>query len=84
MLMTKPNPMNFVEDAEAFYTMLVQFVELKEGHPHNHDYQWSVRDALYVRAAMDEMTQDQRSAFQDRFKDYQITKIISLQCQGSA
>jgi hypothetical protein len=84
VLMPKPTPMNFVDDAEAFYTMLVQFVVLKEGHPHNHDYQWSVRDVLYVRAAMDEMTQDQRSAFQERFKDYQITKIISLQHQGSA
>ena len=84
MLMANPNPLNFVEDAEAFYTMLVQFVVLKEEHPHNHDYRWSVRDVLYVRAAMDEMTQDQRSAFQERFKDYQITEIISLQRQGSA
>jgi hypothetical protein len=84
VLMPKLDPINFVEDAEAFFTMLVQFVELKEGRPHNHDYQWSVREVLYVRAAMDEMTQDQRSAFQERFKDYQITKIISLQRQGSA
>jgi hypothetical protein len=82
--MPKPNPINFVEDAEAFYSMIVQFVVLKEGPPHNHDYQWAVRDVLYVRAAMDEMTQDQRSAFQERFKDYQITKIIALQRQGTA
>jgi len=76
--------MNFAEDAEAFYSMLVQFVAFKEGHPHNHDYQWSGKDIQYVRAALDELTQAQRAAFQERFKDYQIAKLISIQRQGSA
>jgi hypothetical protein len=76
--------MNFAEDAEAFYSMLVQFVILKEGHPHNHDYQWSGKDMLFVRAALDELAQVQRAAFRERFRDYQVTKLISIHRQGSA
>jgi hypothetical protein len=82
--MTKDDPTNFVEDAEAFYTILVQFVELKKGPTHNHDHQWSYKDILYVQAALDELTQARRAAFQERFKDYQIEKLLPIQCQGSA
>lgn len=82
--MPKGNPMNFVEDADALYTMLVQFITLKEGHPHNHDYQWSGKDIFYVRAALDELTQAQRAMLQERFSDYQITKLILIRQQGSS
>lgn len=78
------NSDTFGETSDAFSAMLSQFIKMKEGHPHNHEYQWSSKDILYIRAALDEMTADQRNAFRDTFKDYQIVKVIFVPNQGSA
>ena len=75
---------NFNEDSDAFFAMLVQFVKVKEGSPHNHSYQWKTVDLLYVRAALDEMSQDKRNDFCNLLKDYQITKVLSIPPQGSS
>jgi hypothetical protein len=82
--LTNNNLNNFAEDAEAFFAMLAQFIKMKEGHPHNHNYQWSVKDILYIQAALDEMTEVQRSAFRAHFRDYQIVKILPIPRQGAA
>ncbi len=74
----------FSDDAQAFYAILIQFVESKEGVPRNPYYQWSGKDLLYVRAALDELSQELRSDFQERFKEYLITKLIAVPRQGSA
>jgi hypothetical protein len=74
----------FTENSDAFSAMLTQFVKVKEGHAYNHEYQWSVQDIKYIRAALDEMTADQRNAFREKIKNYQIAKIINSPNQGSA
>jgi hypothetical protein len=82
--LSKNNDGDFAEDAAAFFAMLVQFVKIKERHPHNHDYQWTLKDILYIQAALDEMPEDQRSAFREYFRDYQIFKILPIPRQGSS
>ena len=74
----------FTETSDAFSAMLIQFIKTKEGHPHNHEYEWSPRDILYVQAALDELTANQRNAFRESVKEYQILKVISVPNQGSA
>ncbi|MGC1454561.1 MAG: hypothetical protein WA946_05170 [Nitrospirota bacterium] len=74
----------FTETADAFSAMLIQFIKVREGYPHNHEYEWSPRDILYVQAALDEMTADQRNAFRESIKEYQILKVIRVPNQGSA
>ena len=39
---------------------------------------------MYVQAALDEMSADQRNAFRESIKDYQILKVIFVPNQGSA
>jgi len=75
---------SFTETADAFSAILTQFIKAKEGRPNNHSYQWSPRDIMYVRAALDEMTADQRNAFRESVKAYQILKVIRVPNQGSA
>jgi len=74
----------FSKTGDAFSAMLTQFTKMKEGHPHNHGYQWSAKDLMYIRAALDEMTADQRNAFRESIKDYQIAKVIFVPNQGSS
>ena len=74
----------FTETSDAFSAILTQFIKAKEGHPNNHEYQWSPRDIMYVQAALDEMTADQRNAFRESIKEYQILKVILVPNQGSA
>ena len=78
------NSETFTETADAFSAMLLQFVKMQEGHPHNHEYEWSARDIMFIRAALDEMTADQRNSFRESIKEYQILKVISVPNQGSA
>ena len=75
---------NFTEYSDAFYALLVQYLEVKEGYPCNNSYQWNTIDLFYVRAALDEMSQDKRNDFCERFKDYQVTKVLSIIPQGSS
>jgi hypothetical protein len=78
------NSDTFTETSDAFSSMLTQFIKTKEGHPHNHEYQWSSIDILYIRAALDEMTANQRNVFRESTKDYQIVKVIFVPNQGSS
>jgi hypothetical protein len=74
----------FTKTSDTFSSMLTQFIKVKEGYPYNHEYQWSAKDIKYVRAALDEMTPDQRNVFRKSIQNYQITKEIFLPNQGSA
>jgi hypothetical protein len=74
----------FTETADAFSAMLTQFIKSKEGRSNSHEYQWSPRDIMYVQAALDEMSADQRNAFRESIKEYQILKVIFVPNQGSA
>lgn len=74
----------FTETADAFSAMLTQFIKAKEGRPNNREYQWSPRDIMYVQAALDEMSADQRNLFRESIKEYQILRAIFVPNQGSA
>lgn len=78
------NSDTFAETSDAFSAMLSQFIKVKEGFPHNYEYHWSAKDILYIRAALDEMTADQRNVFRESIKNYQIAKVIFIPNQGSS
>ncbi len=75
---------SFTDNSDAFFAMLIQFIKVKEGYAYNYEYQWSAKDIKYIRAALDEMTADQRNVFRESIKNYQIAKIIIGPNQGSA
>lgn len=76
----KPDNSNTSDDKSCtFYNLLVEFVKMKEGRPHNTSYFWSFQDIQFIVSVIKNMSPARRAAFKEQFKDYQIAKVLSIE-----